>query len=162
MEMSEVEAEELSPGDRVAEIELVRADDEGLGPDPEELAFEGVLELGGAVFGLEDFVQGGLEKVTVVRPVERGFLGAVRDPEVMEAGAFELPIFLAPRTWSIQKRRTDLSGELRVKPEAAKGWPKQVELKSSWAEFSLAHSTQPRKWSGSKASRSGGAGPNSP
>ena len=59
-------------------------------------------------------------------------------------------------TWSTQNLRMPFSRLLRVKPEAALGWAKQVALKSSFRSWRRAHSVQPRKWLGSMASRSTG------
>ena len=81
-----VEAEQLlAPRDRVAEVELVRADDVALRPEAEQLALDGVaVELRVDRLG-EDRVERLGQPLARALAVDGRVLGAVGDPDVGDA-----------------------------------------------------------------------------
>ena len=74
MEVAGVEAIELLPGDGVAEVELVRADDVALAADAEELALDGVE----MVRGVEGFGEDGVERGFEITAAPGGLATAFR------------------------------------------------------------------------------------
>ena len=78
------------PGDRVAEVELVRADDIGLGTEAEQLALHGV-QVVAAVDGLgKDLVQRIQQQRRGRLPIHRGILDPIGDPDVVDARRAQL------------------------------------------------------------------------
>src|SRR5437762_2378687 len=91
MEMASVEAEQLAPRDRVAEVKLVRTDGAAFRADAKEFSFDGVQ----VVFGREGLLEHGVERggEAFARGLAVGgrVLEAVGDPDVGDARRAERP-----------------------------------------------------------------------
>ena len=104
VEVARVEAEEDALPDRVAQVELVAADDERLRADPEELGLDGVEVEGGVDRLREDGVEALREALARSSPVDRRVLRPVGDPDVRDAGRPRWPCRTPRRSGGTRRR----------------------------------------------------------
>ena len=120
MEVPRVQAEQLAAGNRVAEVELVRASHVGLRTEPEQLAFHRIEVAAGIQRLREHLIERLHQALARDLPVGRQVLVAVRNPHVRHAG----------RSQRLSEGRADLpAGSAVLDPEATHAlvWVRESE-----------------------------------
>src|SRR5579883_86627 len=147
MEVPSVQAENLAVVDRVAEVELMRPDNVGLGPEPEELRLDGVfVEARVNGFG-ENRVERFHQSLAWGFSVRRSVLVSVRNPDVRHAclaGAFaKVRTHAAARDSMFDPEPADTRIGVGKSESVGRQWVREVGGVEVEAEFLFARPVGP-------------------